>query len=125
MTDDAQSRPGKTYTGYREHAPHDGTHAVTVKVHVAGKEPRILDPRLDLRNHSPTGFEWGYAGSGPAQLSLALAADVLGDDDRARDIYQSLKFKLVGRLPKDGWTLTETALRDAIEQLEAERGRDR
>jgi hypothetical protein len=27
-----------------------------------------------------TGFEWGFAGSRPAQLALALAADVLGDD---------------------------------------------
>ena len=25
-----------------------------------------LPLRLDLYNHSPTGFEWGYGGSGPA-----------------------------------------------------------
>lgn len=31
-----------------------------------------LDPRLDLANHSPTGFEWGYGGSGPTQLSVGL-----------------------------------------------------
>ena len=29
-----------------------------------------LRPRFDLRNHSPAGFEWGYGGSGPAQLAL-------------------------------------------------------
>src|SRR5215510_2118097 len=75
---------------------------------------RALDPRLDLRNHSPTGFEWGYGGSGPAQLALALAADVLGDDDAALGVYQRLKFKVVGRLPKDGWSLTEAELNDAI-----------
>jgi hypothetical protein len=33
-----------------------------------------------LRN-SPTGFGWGYGGSGPAQLALALLADSLGDND--------------------------------------------
>ena len=33
-----------------------------------------------------------YSGSGPAQLSLALAADVLGDDDKAQKVYQRLKF---------------------------------
>ena len=38
-----------------------------------------LDSRLDMRNHSPTGFEWGYGGSGPAQLALALAASRLPD----------------------------------------------
>ena len=28
--------------------------------------------------HSPTGFEWGYAGSGPADLALNILADVAG-----------------------------------------------
>jgi hypothetical protein len=85
-------------------------------------EVRSLDPRFDLRSHSPSGFAWGYAGSGPAQLSLALAADVLGDDDKAKKVYQSLKFKLVGGLPPEGWTLTEGRVKAAIEQ---ERGRPR
>lgn len=31
-----------------------------------------LDPRHDLQNHSPDGFAWGYAGSGPAQLALGM-----------------------------------------------------
>jgi hypothetical protein len=58
----------------------------------------LLDARLDLRNHSPTGFEWGYAGSGPAQLALALAASRLPEEE-ARAIYQRLKGRLVARLP--------------------------
>jgi hypothetical protein len=87
--------------------------------------PRPLALRHDLRNHSPTGPEWGYAGSGPAQLALALAADVLGDDERAQDVYQQLKFKLIGRLPKEGWTLAEDTLRSAITAIEQERGRGR
>ena len=86
---------------------------------------RPLDPRTDLRNHSPTGFEWGYAGSGPAQLALGLAADVLGDDERARDVYMRLKFKLIGTLPRAGWELTEDRLRSAIDAIERERGRPR
>lgn len=86
---------------------------------------RSLDPRIDLRNHSPTGFEWGYAGSGPAQLALALAADALGDDERARDVYQRLKFRLVGGLPKEDWTLTEDRIRSAVEAIEQEQGQRR
>jgi hypothetical protein len=33
-----------------------------------------LDPKPSqkLRNHSPDGFAWGYPGSGPAQLALAI-----------------------------------------------------
>lgn len=39
----------------------------------------MLPMRNDLRNHSPTGAEWGYGGSGPAQLALAILSDALGD----------------------------------------------
>jgi|SRR5665213_353995 len=84
-------------------------------------ECRALDPRFDLRSHSPSGFAWGYGGSGSAQLSLALAADVLGDDDKARKVYQRLKFKLIGGLPHEGWTLTEGRVKAAIEQQEPAR----
>jgi hypothetical protein len=87
-----------------------------------GEDVYSLHPRYDLRNHSPDGFEWGYGGSGPAQLALALVADVLGDDDRAQTIYQKLKFKLIGGLPHDGWVLTESRIRSAIDAIEQERG---
>jgi len=36
-----------------------------------------LSPRHDLHRHSPTGYDWGYPGSGPAQLALGLLSDVL------------------------------------------------
>jgi hypothetical protein len=68
--------------------------------------PRPLEPRLDIRNHSPDGFEWGYGGSGPAQLALAILADHLGDDDRAQMLYQRFKFRVVGNLAAAAWTLT-------------------
>jgi Family of unknown function (DUF6166) len=97
-------------------------HGAAVVVEENG-EFRALDPRHDLRNHSPTGFEWGYSGSGPAQLALALAADVLQDDEKAQDCYQRLKFKLIGGLPDQGWILTEERLRTTIEAIELERQR--
>lgn len=96
-----------------------------VTVRESSGQPSPLNPRLDLRNHSPTGFEWNYGGSGPAQLALALAADALGDDERAQDVYQQLKFRLVGRLPHEGWMLTEDGLRSTITAIEQERGRGR
>ncbi|MFO0851856.1 MAG: DUF6166 domain-containing protein [Gemmataceae bacterium] len=79
---------------------------------------RPLAPRHDLRRHSPAGFEWGYAGSGPAQLALALTADALGDDDRARRVYQAFKFKVVGPLAADTWTLTDGQVRAAVADVE-------
>jgi hypothetical protein len=65
-----------------------------------------LDPRLDLCSHSPTGFEWGYGGSGPAQLALALLADHAGDDEEAVMLHQDFKRVVVARLPYRGWELT-------------------
>lgn len=78
-----------------------------------GSKVRLLDKRLDLRNHSPTGFEWGYGGSGPAQLALAILADCLGNDKDALRHYQKFKFSVIGALPRDpSWRLTEQDVRD-------------
>jgi len=103
----------KTYHGTRTEQ------GVTVVVEENG-ERRELDPRLDLRNHSPTLFEWGYGGSGPAQLALALAADVLRDDEKAQDLYQRLKFRMIGRLPNEWWILPEDHVRQALTAIEQE-----
>ena len=59
-----------------------------------------------MYNHSPTGYEWGYGGSGPAQLALAILADHLGDGRQALAIYQQFKFSVVTGLPKCRWKLT-------------------
>ncbi len=107
----------KTYHGRRTE------HGCAVDVEEDG-ECTVLNPRNDLRLHSSE-VNWGYGGSGPAQLALALAADVLGDDDKALEIHQRLKFKLVGRLPHEGWILTEAQVRMAIDAIEQERERSR
>lgn len=64
-----------------------------------------LDPRTDLHNHSCGQFEWGYVGSGPAQLALALLADALGDDREALARHQHLVQSYVSRLGGDTWTV--------------------
>jgi hypothetical protein len=74
-----------------------------------------LDPRLDLGNHSPDGFEWGYGGSGPAQLALALLADHLGDDERAVALHQEFKWAVVAHLPRQGWTLTSEQIAQVVQ----------
>lgn len=72
---------------------------------------RSLPLRLDLRNHSPTGFSWGYHGSGPAQLALALLADATGLDDQALSHYQQFKHEVVSRWPAE-WTITAKEIND-------------
>ena len=76
-----------------------------------------LDPRLDLWNHSPTGFEWGYVGSGPAQLALALVAYHLGDDQQALNLYQRFKWAVVTQLPLKRWRLTSEQIAQSLREL--------
>ena len=80
-----------------------------------------LNPRLDLWNHSPTGFEWGYGGSGPAQLALAVLADHLGVDTEAVSLHQAFKSAVVARLPGKGWTLTTEEIRETVTAITAAR----
>jgi Family of unknown function (DUF6166) len=102
-----EARSMKTYIGKRI----DGR--CIVRVSEPGKRLRPLRPRLDLYNHSPTGFEWGYGGSGPAQLALALLADVLDDDELAVRLHQEFKQKFIAWLPRDlPWTMTEQDIRN-------------
>jgi hypothetical protein len=73
---------------------------------------KYLDPCLHLRNHSPDGLAWGYPGSGPSQLALALCVDVLEDEQHALDIYQQFKDTFIAFLPMDEpWTASDTVLR--------------
>ena len=79
---------------------------------------RPLSPRLDLWNHSPTGFEWGYGGSGPAQLALAILADHCGDDRKAFDFHHRFKWAVIAELPrKQGWTLTSLVIDQILQNI--------
>lgn len=73
-----------------------------------------LNPRLDIKRFSTTGFEWTYEGDGPRQLALALLADHLGDPERALALSERFMRAVVAELD-NAWRLTseeiETALR--------------
>ncbi|CCV16350.1 DUF6166 domain-containing protein [Mesorhizobium sp. STM 4661] len=82
---------------------------------------RGLDPRLDLRNHSPDGLAWGYPGSGLAQLALAILCDALGDDERAERLYQRFRDVIIARLDRDRpWVLARRSVLDIVSRLEDE-----
>lgn len=72
---------------------------------------RPLDMRNDIRNHSPDGGEWGYHGSGPAQLSLAILADVTGDDELAQRLYQRFKRERIATIEGGRFLMTEVEVR--------------
>jgi hypothetical protein len=85
-------------------------------------DARPLRFRRDLRCHSPAEFEWGYGGSGPAQLALAILADHLDDDQEASNLYQRFKWAVIAELPRHRWTLTSQEIDMVLRNLrEAER----
>lgn len=88
-------------TGYPETTPWGG--------YVVWKDGSILDhrPSLKIYNHSPDGFAWGYGGSGPSQLALAILLEYT-DRKFAVSHYQDFKADVIAKLPKDHeFTLTD------------------
>lgn len=72
--------------------------AATRQVFINGTE-LTPDRSQNIRNHSPDGFEWGYGGSGPTQLALAICLE-LTDEKTALKMYQAFKFKFITALEK-------------------------
>jgi hypothetical protein len=104
-------REPKVYCGNR------GRFNTLVEVRQRGVA-RPLELRLDLFNHSPTWFEWGYGGSGPAQLALAILADHLGDNATAVRLHQQFKWSVTAKLNRAGWRRSSRE----IDRWLAERG---
>lgn len=52
--------------------------------------------------HSPTGLEWGYAGSGPADFALNILYFFTNDKEFAMKWHQDFKFQFVAGLPREG-----------------------
>lgn len=60
-------------------------------------------PSLEIYNHSPDGFEWGYHGSGPAQLALAILLEETGNPQFALEHYQDFKRDVIATATQPGW----------------------
>ncbi|MCP4878279.1 MAG: hypothetical protein GY896_22735 [Gammaproteobacteria bacterium] len=64
--------------------------------------------------HSPDGFSWGYAGSGPAELARAIIADVSNDPDPHPALYQAFKNEFLGASTLDqnstSWSISEDVI---------------
>lgn len=88
------------YRGFREY---NGCYVL--------KGSEIFDhrPSLEVWNHSPCGYEWGYQGSGPAQLALALLLEV-SSPEIAQYYHQDFKRAIIGVLDYDEWRLAEEAI---------------
>jgi hypothetical protein len=59
-------------------------------------EPLDPKPSQAIMNHSPDGFNWGYGGSGPAQLAMAILLRLTGTIVG----YQDFKWNVIAKIPQ-------------------------
>jgi len=70
----------------------------------------ISGPQVNIPHryvvHSPNGFEWGYGGSGPADLALNILAAYIGRELSEKDgLYQEFKWDFIAPMPFSGGTI--------------------
>lgn len=94
-------------------------HQPVMKKVLPDGEPTELDPkpRQDLNGHDFDGFQWGYGGSGPARLSLALLLDATSDPEMAMAYYQDFKWGQVS-IWGDVWSIKRS---EVLRWLEVQR----
>ncbi len=112
--------PERVYSGTRDVS----LGKCKVYVRVGDRKPTPLKLCKGILNHSPSGFEWGYSGSGPAQLALAILVDALGaktrdEKDRAIQLHQAFKSAVIVSLPSGSWTMTHGKVLEVVAKLEA------
>lgn len=84
-------------------------------VTINGKE---LSPERSQKifNHSPNGFAWGYDGSGPAQLALAILLECVESADEAITFHQDFKREIVAGFKIDHpWILSAECVETWLE----------
>lgn len=77
-----------------------------------GKQRYELPLYLEVGNHSPCGFCWGYCGSGPSQLALAIAMDIFNDVESAIELADAIKTNIIAKTHMDKvFTVRESDIR--------------
>lgn len=115
---------GKIYQCECEIVSRDGKGMAQLNFLVNGQP---LNPRRDLVNHSLTGMEFGYGGSGPAQLALAILADYTGDDELAVALHQDFKWAFIAPLERPSpfepgtlWVIHGSEIREWLDKAKQE-----
>jgi hypothetical protein len=72
---------------------------ITHQVWLDGKHLNPV-PSQKVWNHSPSGFNWSYGGSGPAQLSLAILLKFYPKEE-AVTLHQEFKRRHIATLPAE------------------------
>jgi hypothetical protein len=79
---------------------------------------RLLEARNDLADCSD-GVSWGYPGSGPAQLAVAMLMELLGDWERVQRIRYEFQEFFAARIPQArNWTADGADIMAIVLELE-------
>ena len=94
-----------------------GVSDVETGEHIVYIDNKILSPTKSQQvyNHSPDGFCWGYGGSGPSQLALALLLEFTNKEEAIK-FYQEFKWEIVAKLPKESFELPKEKILSWLEQ---------
>jgi hypothetical protein len=82
---------------------------------------RHVNIQQRIVRHSPTGFAWGYGGSGPADLALNILSVFIGQE-AAESLYQDFKWKFIAPLPFRGGTIPRETILNWVKEKQAARG---
>lgn len=89
------------------------------KVYIQDDQGKLTElsigPSQKLFNHSEE-FCWGYAGSGPAQLALALLLRYTKDEKFAVNYHQEFKFDVIASLPQKDFELDPERIKSWISE---------
>jgi hypothetical protein len=84
----------------------------------AGGIAHVNIPQM-VAYHSPTGFEWGYGGSGPADLALNILVFYVGME-KAWKLHQHFKWDFIAVMPKEGGVIKKKDIERWLAAKEAE-----
>jgi hypothetical protein len=76
---------------------------------------RHVNIRQRIVRHSPTGFAWGYGGSGPADLALNILSVFIGQA-AAESLYQDFKWEFIASMPSHGGTIPRETILNWIKE---------
>lgn len=99
-----------------------GIRAIGLGNKVIVRTPKGRYDLIPPQQHSPSGFEWGYGGSGPSDTALAILLDFFSEDknefnSRAQRLYQIFKWAFLADAPKSGFRITGEEIQAWYEEV--------
>lgn len=104
----AEERVGLCFVGVREAG------LAVVYVYENGRNTGHLEASVFAQTKSPTGFEWGYDGSGPSALAHSIIVRCTADEVAADQLWMTFRERVVSLFPEEGFRLSETSLRQLL-----------